>query len=58
MTGNVIVNTGDYMFYVVNGAGTNGEGGIRAMMDIPALQCGTTILLLLLQPKVRSTLHL
>ena len=35
--GNVIVNTGDYMFYVVNGAGTNGEGGIRAMMDIPGI---------------------
>ncbi len=31
--GNTILNTGDYMFYVVNGAGTNGEGGIRAMMD-------------------------
>jgi len=35
--GNVIINTGDYMFYVVNGAGTNGEGGIRAMMDIPGI---------------------
>jgi hypothetical protein len=32
--GNMIVNTGDYMFYVVNGAGTNGEGGIQNMMDI------------------------
>ena len=31
--GNTILNTGDYMFYVVNDAGTNGEGGIRAMMD-------------------------
>ncbi|MDT8301293.1 MAG: PA14 domain-containing protein [Sedimentisphaerales bacterium] len=35
--GNCIVNTGDYMFYVVNGAGTNGEGGIRAMMDNPSI---------------------
>jgi len=35
--GNCIVNTGDYMFYVVNGAGTNGEGGIRAMMDIAGI---------------------
>jgi len=35
--GNVIINTGDYMFYVVNGAGTNGEGGIRAMMDIAGI---------------------
>lgn len=33
--GNTIFNTGDYMFYVVNSAGTNGEGGIQAMMDIP-----------------------
>lgn len=35
--GNMIINTGDYMFYVVNGAGTNGEGGIRAMMDNPSI---------------------
>ena len=35
--GNTIVNTGDYMFYVVDGAGTNGEGGIRAMMDNPSI---------------------
>ncbi|MBC8472870.1 MAG: hypothetical protein H8D56_25690, partial [Planctomycetes bacterium] len=35
--GNCIVNTGDYMFYVVNGAGTNAEGGIRAMMDIASI---------------------
>jgi hypothetical protein len=32
--GNMIINTGDYMFYVVNGAGTNGEGGLQNMMDI------------------------
>jgi hypothetical protein len=35
--GNCIINTGDYMFYVVDGAGTNGEGGIRAMMDNPTI---------------------
>jgi hypothetical protein len=34
--GNIILNTGDYMFYVVDGAGTNGEGGLQTMMDIPA----------------------
>ena len=37
--GNIIGNTGDYMFYVVNSAGTNGAGGLQAMMDIP----GTTM---------------
>jgi len=35
--GNTIINTADYMFYVVDGAGTNGEGGIREMMDIPGI---------------------
>ncbi|UCF14468.1 MAG: LamG domain-containing protein, partial [Phycisphaerales bacterium] len=35
--GNTIVNTGDYMFYVVNSSGANGEGGIRNMMDIPGI---------------------
>jgi len=35
--GNMIINTGDYMFYVVNGAGTNAEGGIQAMMDNPSI---------------------
>jgi hypothetical protein len=36
--GNIIVNTGDYMFYV-NSGGTNlnGEGGIREMMDNPTI---------------------
>jgi len=33
--GNTIINTGDYMFYVVNGAGTNATGGLQTMMDIP-----------------------
>ncbi len=37
--GNTIVNTGDYMFYVVDGAGTNAAGGLQAMMDIS----GTTM---------------
>jgi len=32
--GNMILNTGDYMFYVVNGAGTNAAGGLQTMMDI------------------------
>ena len=32
--GNVIINTGDYIFYVVNGAGTNAAGGLQTMMDI------------------------
>ncbi|MGB2862292.1 MAG: PA14 domain-containing protein [Sedimentisphaerales bacterium] len=32
--GNAIINTGDYMFYVVNGAGTNAAGGLQTMMDI------------------------
>ncbi|MCP4259190.1 MAG: hypothetical protein GY774_17030 [Planctomycetes bacterium] len=35
--GNCIVNTGDYMFYVVNGAGTNAAGGLQTMMDIPGI---------------------
>ena len=32
--GNCIINTGDYMFYVVDGAGTNAEPGLETMMDI------------------------
>lgn len=35
--GNLIANTGDYMFYVVNGAGTNAAGGLQNMMDIPGI---------------------
>jgi len=35
--GNIIANTGDYMFYVVNGAGTNAAGGLQNMMDIPGI---------------------
>jgi hypothetical protein len=35
--GNCIVNTGDWIFYVVNGAGTNGPGGLQTMMDIPGV---------------------
>ena len=36
-SGNTILNTGDYMFYVVDGAGTNAAGGLQTMMDIPAI---------------------
>ena len=32
--GNIILNTGDYMFYVVDGGGTNAAGGLQTMMDI------------------------
>ena len=35
--GNCIINTGDWIFYVVNGAGTNGPGGLQNMMDIPGV---------------------
>jgi len=35
--GNAIVNTGDYMFYVVNGGGTNATGGLETMMDIAGI---------------------
>jgi len=35
--GNVIINTGDWIFYVVNGAGTNAAGGLQTMMDIPGV---------------------
>jgi len=33
-SGNTIINTGDYMFYVVDGAGTNAADGLATMMDI------------------------
>jgi hypothetical protein len=36
-SGNTVINTGDYLMYVVNSAGTNGEGGIQALMDIPTI---------------------
>ncbi len=35
--GNTIINTGDWIFYVVDGAGTNGPGGLQTMMDIPGV---------------------
>ncbi len=38
--GNTIINTGDWMFYVVNGAGTNGSGGLQTIMDIPSISMG------------------
>ena len=31
--GNIFLNTADYIFYVVQGAGTNGEQGLKNMMD-------------------------
>ncbi len=34
--GNIFLNTADYIFYVVQGAGTNGEQGLKNMMDINA----------------------
>jgi len=36
-SGNTIFNTGDYMFYVVDGAGTNGAAGLETMMDLPGI---------------------
>jgi hypothetical protein len=33
--GNCIVNTGDWIFYMVNGAGTNGTAALPNIMDIP-----------------------
>ena len=35
--GNTIINTGDWIFYVVNGAGTNGAAGLQTIMDIPGV---------------------
>jgi hypothetical protein len=35
--GNTIVNTGDYMFYVVNSSGANAAGGLQTMMDIAGI---------------------
>ena len=35
--GNTIIGTGDYIFYVVNGAGTNATGGLETMMDIAGI---------------------
>ena len=34
--GNVILNTADYIFYVTQGGGANGETGLKNMMDINA----------------------
>ncbi len=38
--GNTIINTVDWMFYVVNGAGDNGSSGLQNMMDIPGISMG------------------
>jgi hypothetical protein len=35
--GNCIINTGDWIFYVVNGAGTNGTAALPNVMDIPSM---------------------
>jgi len=35
--GNTVVNTGDWIFYVVNNAGTNGAAGLQTIMDIPGV---------------------
>ncbi|MBW7992102.1 MAG: S8 family peptidase [Planctomycetes bacterium] len=35
--GNTIINTGDYLFYIVNGAGTNATAGLQTMMDIAGI---------------------
>lgn len=34
--GNVFLNTADYIFYVTQGGGANGENGLKNMMDINA----------------------
>jgi hypothetical protein len=36
-SGNTVINTGDYLMYVVNGGGTNAAGGLQTLMDIPAI---------------------
>jgi len=36
--GNCIVNTGDWIFYMVNGAGTNGTAALPNVMDIPSME--------------------
>ena len=35
--GNAIINTGDYLFYVVNSSGANGASGLQTMMDIDGI---------------------
>jgi len=35
--GNTVINTGDWIFYVVNGGGTNGAAGLQTIMDIPGV---------------------
>jgi len=35
--GNTVINTGDWIFYVVNSAGTNGAAGLQTIMDIPGV---------------------
>ncbi|MEN6428227.1 MAG: LamG-like jellyroll fold domain-containing protein [Phycisphaerales bacterium] len=36
--GNCVINTGDWIFYMVNGAGTNGTAALPNVMDIPSME--------------------
>ncbi|MBN2315814.1 MAG: hypothetical protein JXM79_17930, partial [Sedimentisphaerales bacterium] len=36
--GNCIINTGDWIFYIVNGAGTNGTAALPNIMDISSME--------------------
>jgi len=36
--GNCVINTGDWIFYMVNGAGTNGTAALPNIMDIPSME--------------------
>ena len=36
--GNCIINTGDWIFYMVDGAGTNGTAALPNIMDIPSME--------------------
>ncbi len=36
--GNCVVNTGDWIFYMVNGAGANGTAALPTVMDIPSME--------------------
>ena len=39
--GNCIINTGDWIFYVVNSATTNGSAGLQTIMDISGVTMGS-----------------
>jgi len=38
--GNTIINTGDWIFFVVNGGGSNGAAGLQTIMDITGVTMG------------------